>query len=628
MFQRFRRRAAAGVLDCIFERLSGETAHTIHTFSPIFSFPWENFGRCRLAELLDRSAGRSHVETKNGRLMSKSIGLSAKILIGLSCLVVILISVGSLTVMGLRDLTVTTGLTKHTHEVIAGATGAREAMVNRETGLRGYLISGNEASLGPYVAGGTAFSTQIERIRRLTVDNPAQQARIAAMQREAEDWTRNVAERAIGLMREPMTRSAALAIEANGEGRRMFDAFRAQAAAVVAEEERLLVLRQASYEASNDHAQLIASIGSVAAVLLTGIIGVLLHRMVTRPIVAMTAAMGRLAANDLSVLVPASDRADEIGAMAKALQTFKDNALAMLALAKEVKETEARAATEKQAIMRGIADRFESQVGSIVATVSVSAVEMRNAANAVAGNVDSSSQQAAAVSTATEEASANVQTVAAAAEEMTATVLEISRQVSVSNEMAGRAVEQSRHTDKKVQGLSLAAQEIGDVVRLIGDIAAQTNLLALNATIEAARAGEAGKGFAVVASEVKQLATQTAKATGDIGAKVSEMQVATSEAVEAIRAISEAIDEMSAVAIAITAAVEEQSATTKEIARSVHEAAKGTQEVSSHIRGVAKASGDTGTAAAQLQATASKLSEQAGGLQREVVDFLLNVRAA
>ncbi len=560
--------------------------------------------------------------------MIKRLGLSAKIFIGLSILVITLCAAGGLTWMGLLTLAETTRMTKHTHAVIDGATGAREQMINRETGLRGFLISGNEASLDPYISGGTAFAREMDRIRRLTADNPAQQTRIAAMQREADDWVRNVAERAIGLRRNPATRDAALAIEANGEGKRMFDSFRAQAAAVVEEEQRLLAVREAAYAASSRWIQLIVAIGSLAAIMMAVIFGFLLHRVVTRPVVAMTAAMNRLAANDLAVQVPSADRADEIGAMAKTVQIFKDNALAMRAMEDRAREAEARAAAEKQAAMRSIADRFESQVGGIVAAVSASVGEMRSAANAVAGNADSASRQAAAVSAATEEASANVQTVAASAEEMTATVLEISRQVAASNEMAGRAVEQSRHTDEKVQGLSVAAQEIGDVVRLIGDIAAQTNLLALNATIEAARAGEAGKGFAVVASEVKQLAAQTAKATGDIGAKVTEMQVATSEAVEAIRAISGAIGEMSVVTMAITAAVDEQTATTREMARSVHEAAKGTQEVSGHIQGVAQASGDTGAAATQMQASATKLAEQADGLQREVSGFLSNVRAA
>ncbi len=560
--------------------------------------------------------------------MLNRLGLSAKILTGLSLLVVVLIAAGAMTVTRLRDLAATTAMTRHTYAVIAAASGAREEMINRETGLRGFLISGDDASLAPYRSGGTGFTARVELLRRLTADNPAQQARIAGLQREAEDWARNVAERAIALMRDPATREAARAIEANGEGRRQFDAFRALAAEILAEEERLLVQRAASYEASSERAQFVTIASAVVTMLLTGLFAYVLHLVVTRPIIGMTAAMRSLAADDLSVQVPSANRGDEIGAMAKAVQVFKDNGLAMRSMAEQARRAATAAEAEKKAAMRDLAGRFEAQIGRIVANVSAGAGEMRTVSQTVASNAETANRQAAAVNISTHEASANVQTVAASAEEMAASVAEISRQVTASSAMASRAVEQSRRTDDKVQGLSIAAQEIGAVVRLIGDIAGQTNLLALNATIEAARAGEAGKGFAVVASEVKQLAAQTAKATGDIGAKVAEMQTATADAVEAIRAIGVAIGEMSAVATAIAAAVEEQGAATEEIARSVQQAARGTQEVTSHIHGVAQASGETGAAATQMQASANSLAAEADRLRVEVDSFLSNVRVA
>src|SRR5207237_1395922 len=191
-----------------------------------------------------------------------------------------------------------------------------------------------------------------------------------------------------------------------------------------------------------------------------------------------------------------------------------------------------------------------------------------------------------AVAAASEQASANVQSVASATEEMTSSVNEISRQVQESSRIAVEAVKQAQQTDARINELSKAAGRIGDVVKLITAIAEQTNLLALNATIEAARAGEAGRGFAVVASEVKQLASQTAKATDEIGTQIAGMQTATQDSVAAIKEIGGTINRISEIASTIAAAVEEQGAATQEIARNVGEAARGTQQVASNITNV------------------------------------------
>lgn len=268
------------------------------------------------------------------------------------------------------------------------------------------------------------------------------------------------------------------------------------------------------------------------------------------------------------------------------------------------------------------------KVKGVVDVVASASTELDATARGMTGTAEEATSRSATVASASEEASTNVQTVAGAAEELASSVQEIGRQVAQSSQIAGRAVEEATRTNQTVQSLAEAAGRIGDVVSLITDIASQTNLLALNATIEAARAGEAGKGFAVVASEVKALATQTAKATDDIGIQITSIQDVTSSAVDAIASIQSTIDEISSISTAIASAVEEQGSATQEIARNVQEAAQGTQEVSSNIAGVSSSVSETGASAQEVLSAAGELSQHAAELRTEIEGFLQHMNAA
>ena len=349
---------------------------------------------------------------------------------------------------------------------------------------------------------------------------------------------------------------------------------------------------------------------------------------IARPLQAMTAAMNTLATGQTGIVVPGTGRRDELGAMAAAVQVFKDNLIRTRALEEETAQARASAEEQRKAGMRQMADRFEAAVGGIVGSVSASATQLQATAQQMTSTAGETASQSTAVAAAAEEAASNVNTVAAAAEELGVSVSEISRQVAGSAGLAQAAVGEADQTAHLVEELSQAVVTIGDVVGLISTIAGQTNLLALNATIEAARAGEAGRGFAVVASEVKELASQTARATEEIGRHIGRIQGVTGQAVSAIGSITLRIREINAVAASIAAAVEEQGAATQEIVRNVSQAATGTGEVTQNMTGLAQASEDTGAAATQVLASASELSRQSEHLSAEVQRFLDTVRAA
>ena len=364
------------------------------------------------------------------------------------------------------------------------------------------------------------------------------------------------------------------------------------------------------------------------ALLLVAGLFLLVGRSIVNPINAMTAAMRKIAEGETSTDIPALERGDEVGAMAKSVQIFKDNMIEATRLRGEQDVLKAQADAERKLLLSRMADEFERGVRASLDTLAGAATEMQATSKSMSATAEEASQQATTVAAVAEQASANVQTVAAATEELSSSVSEIGRQVTQSTEIAGQAVAEANRTNVTVQGLSAAAQKIGDVVKLISDIASQTNLLALNATIEAARAGEAGRGFAVVANEVKSLASQTAKATDEISAQVGAMQNATTEAVQAIEGIGRTIGAINEITSAISIAVDQQGTATQEIARNVQEAAQGTGQVSGNIASVNQSADKTGSAANKVLHSAEQLSGQAATLRGDVDRFLANIRAA
>jgi methyl-accepting chemotaxis protein len=370
----------------------------------------------------------------------------------------------------------------------------------------------------------------------------------------------------------------------------------------------------------------IAMLVGVAALVLCTTIGLLIRRLLS-PLNDMEDAMRRLSEDDLNVTIPASGRRDEVGRMARALVVFRNHMVRAEELtAQQRREQEARQRRAED--IAGSVFEFEHTIQSVVQGVAASASQLQADARMLLETAEQTSSQTTSASQAAEQASQNVEAVAAATEELSASVNEIRRQVQDSSSIAEIAVKDANRTNATVATLSIAAQKIGDIVKLIHSIAKQTNLLALNATIEAARAGEAGKGFAVVASEVKNLANQTAQATSEIQAQVSQMQEVTRTAVDAIKGITGTIGRMSAITATITAAVEEQGSATHEIAANVVQASQGTRGVAGHIGTVTTAASTTGDMAGQTLKAADNLTKDAARLRTAVDGFIRHVREA
>jgi len=353
----------------------------------------------------------------------------------------------------------------------------------------------------------------------------------------------------------------------------------------------------------------------------------MLIRGIAAPVRAMTGCMKRLAAHDLTVRIPARDRADEIGEMAQAVDVFREALIAQDAAGAAERAAQA-AERARAANLAALAVGFESRIGEVSALLEGGARGLTETAHGLAATAAHGRARAADATGAAAEAGSHVQTVAASAQQLAGSITEIGRQVAMAARTTEVAVQAASRTDGVVKALSDSAQRIGDVVVLISGIAGQTSLLALNATIEAARAGEAGRGFAVVATEVKSLAEQTAKATADIGTQIGQIQAATRDAVAAIGGIAAQITAIDAAAAAIAAAVEQQGEATAEIARSVQLAASGTGRVAEVMHELSAAADETGGASDAVLGAAAGVTQRATMLGAEVRQFLIRVKAA
>ncbi|WP_322538371.1 methyl-accepting chemotaxis protein [Sphingomonas sanguinis] len=435
----------------------------------------------------------------------------------------------------------TTNINEHTYKVIMASNKLVEAMVNQETGLRGYLLTANRDFLAPYVQGASDFDRAMKEARQLTSDNPEQQSRLTDIGALAQRWRDEVAQPNVALMAAPATQADARASAAKGLGKALMDRLRAQAGAVISTENQLLARRQASQVAAFATISQAIFGGMLLSLVLAVAILILLVRQIARPVNAVTSGLTALASGDMAVTAIDDDRRDEVGQLASALNNLRGQLLA----ADEAKKAQTGlivnsvgAALSKLA-EGDLASRLDSDLDGPFAAIKTdfnrAADALQNAMSQVSVSTGGIINGAADIRQAsddlsqrTEQQAASLEETAAAMDEITTTVRKTAEQAGLARQMVGQAKDEVQHSGRIMEdavaamnGIERASTEISDIISVIDGIAFQTNLLALNAGVEAARAGDAGKGFAVVASEVRALAQRSADAAKDVKERIS-----------------------------------------------------------------------------------------------------------
>lgn len=538
----------------------------------------------------------------------------------------LLLIVGSFIVSGvtfaqLHFVQTSSRVQDHAHAVLGRLQQAVAAVVDQESGLRAFLLTGEDGYLTPYRSGRAAFEQALEEVRSMISGDPEQQARLLDLARLAGRWRSDHAAEVIELGRDPATIDLGRQLESGGAGKELMDALRAKADELVSAHLHHMTIRRRELEDAFTGGYTVILAGGAAMLVIALALGMIVGRTLSRPLHRMTDVMLALAAGDRDFAIPDRTRRDELGAMARAIESFKVNAEQTERLVAERAASEAKR-IERARELEALTASFDQQVRDALGRFKSSFACLREACEGMADAANSTRLRAASVADAIHGTQSNTQMIAASTEELVTSIGEISRSLQQSADHAGLAVANSERAGEVVGGLTQAVDRINGIIGIIGDIAKRTNLLALNATIESARAGEAGRGFAVVAAEVRSLAGQSAKATREIAGHIGAVQAATGEAVDAVGAIGMVISQIDHLSSTIAGAVEEQAATTREISLNIAQAANGAQSVAVDVQEVTRVAATSDSLAEHIGKVANQLSDDTGRLADEIEAFL------
>ena len=587
-----------------------------------------------------------------------NVKISNKLIIGFTAVFVAVVAMSCAVFFSASQLEKAQRWDAHTNEVLFEIRAVSEAMVNQETGVRGYLISGNRDFLQPFEQGVEAFDASVAKLRTLTADNSKQQARLAHLDTEANAWREDVAKPEIALMSVAATQEQGRAMESSGQGKAKMDAVRVVLGEMAQDEQALQTQRSATREKTQIFLKSSLVVGGLIAAAIAVLMAWLLSMTISRPIMAMTAAMTKLASGDYRVDVPASGQRDEVGQMAQAVEVFKNNGLRAIkleeeALAQRSMSEQERAANEAEkarvaaedkvaldalagglsAMAHGdlthrftveVAPRSESLKGDFNAAIA----QLQQAISVVVGNVSGIRSGASEISQAaddlsrrTEQQAASLEETAAALDEITATVNKTAsgaRQASDVVQAARGDAEKSgmvvRDAVSAMQAIEGSSSQINQIIGVIDEIAFQTNLLALNAGVEAARAGDAGRGFAVVASEVRALAQRSAEAAKEIKTLISASTGQVGAGVKLVGETGEALQR-------IVDRVAEIDSLVTEIAASAQEQAVGLAQVNTAVNQMDQVTQQNAAMVEQSTAASHSLAQEAESLQASVSQF-------
>ncbi|MCP3856393.1 MAG: HAMP domain-containing protein [Actinomycetia bacterium] len=555
--------------------------------------------------------------------------IGVKLMVGFPVVLAVFALVGVLSYRNVSDLESNAAQVSHTHEVLEEVEAVLSALVNIETGMRGFVATGVDEFLEPYESGLKSLGEHFTNGRELTLDNPVQTQRWDELDSKLDSILEET-NRIIDIRRTEGAEAGSAAV-AEGLGKAMMDDIRISLDALAGEERDLLVVRSEATTNSVSATKSIIAVGLLVACLIVVVVSLFLRRSIALPLRRTAERARQVSVGALSVEPLALSRDDELGDLANSFDGLSEMVGQMGTQAKTIADGQLSSPLLDARLPGEVGDAFGVMIDTLKTLVEMlksSATQLGDAAGqltdvsaSMGSSAERTSTQATSASATGSEVSSSVATVAAAVEEMDASISEVARNASEASSVASGAVDVAKHTSAKIAKLGESSREIGNVINVINSIAEQTNLLALNATIEAARAGESGKGFAVVANEVKELANQTAVATEEISQRINAIQADTSGAVDANEQISETIARINEISTNIAASVEEQSLTTTEIGRSVEEAATGSVDIAGTITDVAEAAEQTRQATDDTKAAADQMTRMASDLNQLVDNY-------